>query len=152
NGSNMSPEMSDDANEQYRKLENSNKEISSKIIKLEEVVAQSEQAFANFKDLATRLSEFSAALDTQTTFEDKRYAVRQVIEHAEWDGENVKLFFTGNRTVELQDIKDELADYKKAHRKRAKTSSDENTTLGVDSERDTNALSLPEKVCQRYPL
>lgn len=30
NGSKMSPEMSDDANEQYRKLENSNKEISSK--------------------------------------------------------------------------------------------------------------------------
>ena len=152
NGSKMSPEMSNDANEQYRKLENSNKEISSKIIKLEEVVAQSEQAFANFKDLATRLAEFSAALDTQSTFEDKRYAVRQVIEHAEWDGENVKLFFVGNKTVELQDIKDELADYKKAHRKRAKTSSDENTTLGEDSERDTNALPLPEKVCQRYPL
>ena len=78
--------------------------------------------------------------------------MRQVIEHAEWDGKNVKLFFAGNRTVELQDIKDELADYKKAHRKRAKTSSDENTTLGDDSERDTNALPLPEKVCQRYPL
>lgn len=152
NGSKMSPEMSNDANEQYRKLENSNKEISSKIIKLEEVVAQSEQAFANFKDLATRLADFSAALDTQSTFEDKRYAVRQVIEHAEWDGENVKLFFVGNKTVELQDIKDELADYKKAHRKRAKTSSDENTTLGEDGERDTNALPLPEKVCQRYPL
>ena len=75
-----------------------------------------------------------------------------VYKRQEWDGENVKLFFTGNRTVELQDIKDELANYKKAHRKWAKTSSDENATLGEDSERDINALPLPEKVCQRYPL
>ena len=143
----MTPEMSNNTNEQYRNLENSNNEIKSRIAKLENVIAQSEQAFSNFKDLTTRLSEFSAALDTQSTFEDKRYAVRQVIEYAEWDGKNVKLFFTGNRTVELQDIKDELANYKKAHRKQAKTSSDENTTLGDDSERDPHALPFAEKVC-----